>query len=249
MLDDRRMRQRRDRAAQRSGTSGWRMVKRADMRLVDQAARRRTAAVLPPAAGGSVGDDRLRHQRRRVAARAARRRQPRVVGIGPVDRHGIGIDQQLVGIEPGAAVGIVVAVGAQAVARAGGEARHEQAYAGRRPAGCITQAIRSRDCRHRRTAKPRCGVGAHAGLQPQSAHATRVFGGCAHETAARMLAISLSAGPCMRARPAASRHSRDDASARRGRCGCLMPAMSSAAAIRSASACLRVHAVLAGSGS
>ena len=47
--------------------------------------------------------------------------EPRVVGEGPVDRDGVGVDEQLGRVEPQPGAGVVGAVGAQAVARAGAE--------------------------------------------------------------------------------------------------------------------------------
>ena len=100
-----------------SGTSGWRPVKALHRHLVDEAAgpeqRRRRGA-----GGGRRGHHRLRHQRGGVDRRRARRGEARVVDERPVERGGIGVDEQLRRIEPEAVLRLERPVGAEAVARA-----------------------------------------------------------------------------------------------------------------------------------
>ncbi len=105
MLDDRRMRQCRDRATDLFRHVRMQHGEGAHLEFVDQAARaeqrrrgggsaREAARRRPPSASAA---------RCRRAARAARPK--RIVDVGPVDLDRVGIHQQLVGIEPEAVAG------------------------------------------------------------------------------------------------------------------------------------------------
>ena len=121
MGDHRRMTERRDRPALRRRDIGMAHGEAAHMEFVDQ----------PPAREERrpVRDGRqtrlhhaLGHQRRGVAALPPRRGKRGIIDEGPIDRGRIGIEQQLVGVEPQAGGGIIGSIGAQAIARARADA-------------------------------------------------------------------------------------------------------------------------------
>ena len=149
MLDDRRVGQRGDRAAQRPpAPSGWQHGEGAHVEFVDQPAGREQRRLRRSRLG--------QRDRRSPWASAARCRRPRrgaPTAAGRRRRAGrsrrIGIDQQLVGIEPEAALRLIGAVGAQAVARAGARARARTART-RRRRSASARAGRSRGRPRRR---------------------------------------------------------------------------------------------------
>ena len=116
VLDDGRMRERRDRAAQADRHLRVQHRERPHRHLVDQPAgaeqrrggpaRRGQGGRPPPSASGCAVS----------IAGIARRGELRGVGEGPVERDGVGIDEELRRIEPQPARGRIGAVGAQPVA-------------------------------------------------------------------------------------------------------------------------------------
>ena len=125
------MRQRRDRAPLLLGNVRMQLGERPDLDFVDQPARleerRRGLHRL-----GQRDSHRLGHQRCRIAARFAPQREPLIIGVSAVDGDGVGVHQQLAGVEPEPLLRRVRAVGPKPVARTGAEPRH---MPGEDPAG------------------------------------------------------------------------------------------------------------------
>src|SRR5262249_46004215 len=149
-----------------------------------------------------------------------------VIDIGAVDRDRVRIDQQLVRVEPIAACRIVKAVSTQPVARADPHAldlRHEQAFAhgARLDTAHLDLADQYRDEYPLR--RPAAYGKAHAAVDDSRAESRLdQIGSQAHQ----VMTVGLLRPVCF-----------------------LMPAISSAAAIRSASACCVSSPCLAGSAS
>ena len=112
----------------RSGTFGWRLVKAAHVRLVDESLieGETQVAVLAPREGG-VDDAGARHERRAVAlviAGVVARlhgvpKHGRVPFEATLDRLGVGVEHQLVGVEAMAGARLVGPVHAVGIDRAG----------------------------------------------------------------------------------------------------------------------------------
>ena len=124
VLDDRRGGEGRDGAAEGGGHVGVQAGEAADLQLVDQAAgpedrgaereRRRKR-----------GDDRAGHPGGAVAGGRAGGGEAGIPGEGAVEGDGVGVDEELRGVEPQAGLRSPGSVGAQAVAGAGPEAGNE----------------------------------------------------------------------------------------------------------------------------
>ena len=123
MRDDRRVRQRANRAALGFRHFRVQLGERADCYLVDQPAGPEDR-LLPRHRVWRGDGDRLRHQRSRIATPSARFDQSGIVYVRPVDLERIRVHQKLVGIEKATALRIVFAVGAKTVAHSGPQVRH-----------------------------------------------------------------------------------------------------------------------------
>src|SRR5207245_6823918 len=121
MLEDDRMGKRRNSAALRFRDVRMQLGEGADVQLVDQAARpeQRRPGRHEFRQRASY---RLRHPRGSVSTLITFGGKTPVVLVRPVDLDRIGIGEQLVRIEPEAALRRVVAVGAKTIARARGKA-------------------------------------------------------------------------------------------------------------------------------
>ncbi len=122
--DDRRLGEGGNSAAQGWGDVGVQAREAADVQLVDQAAR---AEDRWQRGGGrrKGSDDRPRHPGGAVAGGLAGGGEAGVPVEGAIERHRVGVDEELGGVEPEADRGGVRAVGAQAVARTRGKAGDE----------------------------------------------------------------------------------------------------------------------------
>ena len=123
VVEDRRLLQRAHGAAQRLGHVGVQPGERPDRHLVDEAAgpehrRRRRLG------DGEGRHHRLRHQAGGVDPVAPRGREPRIVDERPVERDGIGVDEQLRGVEAVPVRRLERPVGAKPVAGAGARVLH-----------------------------------------------------------------------------------------------------------------------------
>ena len=121
VVEDRRVGEGGDGAADGGGHVGVEEGEGADGDLVDQAAGPEDAGA-GGARRGEGGDDRLRHQVRGVDGGVAGGGEAGVVGEGAVEGDGVGVDEELRRVEPVAALGGEGAVGAEAVAGAGADA-------------------------------------------------------------------------------------------------------------------------------
>ena len=125
MIEDGRRFQRPQGTAIRLRHVGMADRERSDRQFVDQAAGLEERRPFGSGIGKSPHNG-LGHERGGIAALASPCGQARVIDVRPVDLDRVGIDQQLVGIEPLALAGIIRTVGAEAVALAGFQAWHEK---------------------------------------------------------------------------------------------------------------------------